>query len=132
VVLILVLTLVLPSRDQNKQAHSDDEVDPSIFIAIKEVLIYNYGKSEALANCMVDDFRRNKIVEKFYSPELLSDLPQLAREIEPFIADAEQNCKNRPSPELTGKSSKFGLFVALILVGVIILGGLIGLAFGVV
>lgn len=68
--------------------------DDRIYDAIKIVLKNQHPdvKDEKKIDCMVDYFRTNKIADKFYSIELLTNQDKLLKEIQPYTDDAELHC----------------------------------------
>lgn len=67
-------------------------VDDTIYGAIHVVLKNQYPHEPEKTDCMIADFRRNKVADKFYTPDLLVDQDKLAREIQPFIDEANLKC----------------------------------------
>lgn len=67
-------------------------VDDGIYGAISLVLKQQYPGQEEKTKCMVDDFRRNKVVDKFYTFELITNQEKLSREIQPYVDEANLKC----------------------------------------
>lgn len=69
-----------------------DEIDEVIYnmveLTIKEIFPYDEHK----IRCMVDDIKKNKIVDRFYTREILDDRDALKKEIEVYSLNAEANC----------------------------------------
>lgn len=55
--------------------------DDGIYEAIRVVLKRQYPDNEVKVSCMVDDFRRNKVADKFYTFDLLTNQDKLSREV---------------------------------------------------
>lgn len=77
----------------------DGKVDPEIFNLIKNVLIKKYSKDDDEADCIVNVFRDNRIIDRIYEPTLLMDEDRLSNELEPFLAEAEETCSRRTDPQ---------------------------------
>lgn len=75
-----------------------DEIDPEIFKRIKNLLIKKYSKEDEEAECIVNVFRDNRIIDRIYEPTLLMDEDRLCDELEPFLAEAEETCSRRTDP----------------------------------
>lgn len=94
--------------------------DDRIYDAIKLALKAKYPDDEpAVIDCMDTVFRHEKIADKFYTVELLTNQQKLQKEIEPYEVTARAGC--------TAKeffTSPLGIVV--IIVAVIILLGLCG------
>ncbi|KAL7037449.1 hypothetical protein ACKWTF_009227 [Chironomus riparius] len=67
-------------------------VDDTIYGAIHVVLKNQYPHEPEKTDCMIADFRRNKVADKFYTPDLLVDQDKLAKKIQPFIDESNYNC----------------------------------------
>lgn len=55
--------------------------DDAIYEAIRVVLKRQYPDNDSKVACMVDDFRRNKVADKFYTIELLTNQEKLSQEV---------------------------------------------------
>jgi hypothetical protein len=55
--------------------------DDAIYEAIRVVLKRQYPDNEEKTKCMVDDFRRNKVADKFYTIDLLTNQEKLSQEV---------------------------------------------------
>lgn len=66
--------------------------DDRIYDAIEVVLRNQYPDNHKKVQCMVDDFRRNKVADKFYTIELLTNQEKLNREIQPYVDEANLKC----------------------------------------
>lgn len=86
--LLLVSALTLSQGDFIKST-----IDDAIYKAIYGVLLANRPDQPALVKCMVDDFKSDKIADKFYSPDLLINSAKLEDEIRPYVYVAEAKCK---------------------------------------
>lgn len=64
-------------------------IDEGIYAVIETYLEKKYADNPNKAACMSDDFRRNKIVDKFYTSDLLTNPDKLSRELQPYIDVAE-------------------------------------------
>jgi hypothetical protein len=62
--------------------------DDRIYDAIQIVLKNQYPDNQAKVQCMVDDFRRNKVADKFYTIDLLTNNEKLSKEIQPYVDEA--------------------------------------------
>lgn len=69
-----------------------NSIDDAIYKSIHGVLIATRPEQPALVKCMVDDFRGNKIADKFYSTDLILNTSKLQEEIEPYVDVAEAKC----------------------------------------
>jgi hypothetical protein len=67
--------------------------DDSIYKSIQEVLTVKYPDEQKLVKCMVDDFRGDHIVDKFFSEDLLTDTDKLTKAIEKYENSARIKCK---------------------------------------
>lgn len=80
-------------------------VDPTIFTKIKEMLMRDYNETTDEANCMVNQITEQKVVDRFYSANLITDDNQLKVNLHPFLADLVEACKpskDEPSGEWVG------------------------------
>lgn len=77
-----------------------DSIDDHIFDLIEQIFRKKYPRDEKKVLCMTEDIRDNKIVDRFYVKKLLTDLKQLEKDIEPYIENAEANCKLAPKPSI--------------------------------
>lgn len=77
-----------------------DTIDDHIFDLIEQIFRTKYPRDEKKALCMTEDIKKNKIVDRFYVKELLTDLKQLEKDIEPYIGNAEANCKLALKPSV--------------------------------
>lgn len=66
--------------------------DDRIYDVIKIVLKNQYPDNEKKVECMVDDFHRNKVADKFYSIDLLTNHEKLSREMQPYVDEANLKC----------------------------------------
>jgi hypothetical protein len=62
--------------------------DDGIYGAIHVILNNEYPQQATKTQCMVDDFRRNKIADKFYTVDLLTNPEKLKAEIQPYVDSA--------------------------------------------
>lgn len=62
--------------------------DDRIYDAIEVVLRNQYPDNQKKVQCMVDDFRRNKVADKFYTIDLLTNQEKLSKEIQPYVDEA--------------------------------------------
>lgn len=62
--------------------------DDAVYTAIHAILKNQYPQEPEKAQCMVDDFRRNKIADKFYTPDIVFNTDKLQREIQPYADEA--------------------------------------------
>lgn len=65
-----------------------DAVDDGIYGAIHQLLKNSYPDEPEKTQCMIDNFRRNKIADRFYTPDLLFNNEKLQREIQPYVDEA--------------------------------------------
>lgn len=65
-----------------------DAIDDGVYSAIHAILRNQYPDEPEKAQCMTDDFRRNKIADKFYSADLLLNTDKLQKEIQPYVDEA--------------------------------------------
>lgn len=75
------------------KAQKDDDIDESIYDQILNIFNSKHPKDSELASCLTDYYRRNRIVDRFYTRQLLSDNAKLEEELKPYIPKAESNCK---------------------------------------
>lgn len=61
-----------------------DALDETIYAAIDVYLKEEYKDNPKKAECMSEDFRRNRIVDKFYTTELITNPDKLTRELQPY------------------------------------------------
>lgn len=67
-------------------------VDEGIYTAIHAILKNEYPGEDEKSQCMIDDFRRNHVADKFYTPDLLFNTDKLRREIQPHVDEANLKC----------------------------------------
>jgi hypothetical protein len=60
--------------------------DDAIYEAIRVVLRRQYPDNDQKVACMVDDFRRNKVADKFYTFDLLTNQDKLSQEVIKIIS----------------------------------------------
>lgn len=73
-----------------------EAIDDGVYAAIHAILKNQYPNEPEKAQCMVDDFRRNKVADKFYTPDLLFNSDKLQREIKPYTDEANLSELSRP------------------------------------
>lgn len=93
-----------------------DGIDEKIFKSIERILEDKYPDEPALIKCIIRDFKGSKLVEKFYTRELIFNTKKLAEEIEPHLNMAERKCKVGLFLQ-----SPVGLLIIIVLVLVVIL-----------
>lgn len=59
-----------------------DSIDEGIYAAIHSILKNQYPDEPEKSQCMIDDFRRNHVADKFYTPDLITNTEKLKREIQ--------------------------------------------------
>lgn len=69
------------------------DFDEKIFKSIERILDDKYPDEPALIKCIIRDFKGSKLVDKFYTPELILNTKKLTEEIEPHLKMAERKCK---------------------------------------
>jgi hypothetical protein len=102
----------------------DSVLNPAVFANIKDMLMQQFNKTKTEADCMVNDIAEKKIVERFYTSNLISDKDLLRKKLEPFLPVAEKIC------DVTGlvKQDSIGAeWIAVIIAGVVIIGVVVGL-----
>jgi cytochrome c biogenesis protein ResB len=102
----------------------DSALNPAVFANIKDMLMQQLNKTKSEADCMVNEFAEKKIVDKFYSANIINDKSFLRKSLEPFLPAADAVCK------FTGlnKESDFGAeWIAVIIGAVVIIGVVVGL-----
>lgn len=67
--------------------------DEGVYKLIQGILIVKHPEETRLVKCLMDDFRKSKLAEKFYTPELLTNTAKLEEEIQPHLKFAEVKCK---------------------------------------
>lgn len=63
-------------------------LDDGIYTAIHAILKNQYPNEPEKTQCMIDDFRRNKVADKFYTVDLVFNTEKLQREIQPYVDEA--------------------------------------------
>lgn len=66
--------------------------DDGVYTAIEAILKNQYPNEDEKTKCMVDDFRRNHVADKFYTPDILFNQDKLQREIQPYVDEANVKC----------------------------------------
>lgn len=61
-----------------------DALDEGIYSLIDVYLKDQYKDNPRKAECMSEDFRRNHIVDKFYTTDLITNPDKLSRELQPY------------------------------------------------
>lgn len=97
-----------------------DGIDEKVFDLIEQILRIKYPGNEEKVLCMTEDFKKNKIVDRFYVKDLLTDLKQLEKDIEPYIENAEANCKVQSDPNGSISLPIIGLIIGISLILVVI------------
>lgn len=85
---LVVISVLALSQENYIKSITDDAIYKSIY----GVLLATRPDQPALVKCMVDDFKGNKIADKFYSDDLLVNISKLQDEIEPYVGVAEAKC----------------------------------------
>lgn len=67
--------------------------DAGVYSLIEGILIVKHPDDTRLVECLMDNFRKSKLAEKFYTPELLTNPAKLEEEIQPHLKYAEMKCK---------------------------------------
>lgn len=80
------------------QCQYDGNVDVKIFDAIKDLLVVEHLEE---ADCMTENLRTHKIVERFYRKELLTNLTALYEEIKPYENDALYECSHEKEESIS-------------------------------
>lgn len=78
-------------------------IDVEIFEKIRLLFTKRYRYDVETISCIIADLQSNRIIDRFYKPELLSNQDALDRELKPYLDDAESNCK---SDEKSGEKPK--------------------------
>lgn len=118
---MLPLLFLTGVRCQKINDEIPDRIDNAIFDKIHQILTQNYSKDEKKVTCMVEDLKKNKIVDRFYKLQLLSDNELLMKEIQPYLTDAESNC------ETVFFTSPLGIgIIAIIAVVLLLVAGFFG------
>lgn len=71
--------------------------DDAVYTAIHAILKNQYPQEPEKVQCMLDDFRRNKIADKFYTPDIILNNEKLQREIQPYVDEANLSKKSDTS-----------------------------------
>lgn len=59
--------------------------DDTIYTVIDAVVKNKYQDNPRKAECVSEDFRRNRIADKFYTTDLLTNPDKLSRELQPYL-----------------------------------------------
>lgn len=70
-----------------------DDIDESIYGMIESILREMFPEDEDKVLCMAEDIKMNKIVDRFFTKELLDDRDALQKEVQVYSPNAEANCK---------------------------------------
>lgn len=89
-------------------------VDQEIYNKIKLILINTYPDDQEKVNCMDKYFRRNKVADDFYTPDLMNNGAALSKAIDPYVKKAEESCN---------KNSNIGVIVGGI-IAFFLIGGI--------
>lgn len=102
----------------------NDFVDSEIYNVVDKVIDKNYPeKTDELRDCYAANIRKNKIVEKFYTADLLYKPNDLWKNLKPYMKTVEDDCED----SLTNKFIKISgiiLLCILILLGILVLLGI--------
>lgn len=66
--------------------------DDRIYDAIDIVLKNQYLDNQKMVQCIVDNFRRNNVAEKFYTIDILTGQDTLSKGIQPYVDEANLKC----------------------------------------
>lgn len=64
-------------------------IDDGIYAVIDTSMKDRYGDNQKKAECMSDDFRRNRIADKFYTTDVITNPEKLSKELQPYIDEAD-------------------------------------------
>lgn len=60
-------------------------IDDGIYALIDTYVKDEYKDNPKKAECMIDDFRKNRIADKFYTTDLITNPDKLSKELQPYI-----------------------------------------------
>lgn len=66
--------------------------DDAVYGDIQTILNKKYPGKERRTRCVVNDLRHNKVVDEFYTPDLLVSMEKLEREIQPYVDKVKEKC----------------------------------------
>lgn len=87
-VIFVVSTLTFLRGDDFLKYFADER----IYNSIEKVLKNRYPDEEIKTKCMVGEFRRREVADKFISLELLNDQEVLSKDVETYISEANTKC----------------------------------------
>ncbi|KAJ6641035.1 hypothetical protein Bhyg_05968 [Pseudolycoriella hygida] len=67
-------------------------IDDGIYSLIDTYVKDQYKDNPRKAECMSEDFRRNRIADKFYTADIITNPDKLSRELQPYIDAADLKC----------------------------------------
>lgn len=62
-----------------------DAIDDGIYTLIDSYIKDQYKDNPRKAECMSEDFRRNRVADKFYTTDIITNPEKLSRELQPYI-----------------------------------------------
>jgi hypothetical protein len=71
-----------------------EDFNTDIYAKAKTALEEICSVDNSTLNCMVDDLMLRRIIDRFYTPELLNDLEKLKSELGPYVEDVKSNCQH--------------------------------------
>lgn len=83
----VVCTIALVQSNVLKNA-----IDEGVYSAIHAVLKNQYPDEPEKVQCMIDDFRRNHIADKFYTADIIANPEKLKSEIQPYVDASNAFC----------------------------------------
>lgn len=110
--LLAVLGFLREESCQNLQVGIND----TVFDIISEILS---GRFDSITkSCIIEELKSNRIIDRFYKPELLTDQKTLEKELEPYLPDAESSCSSSEGLKkefFIGTPLGIGILVTIIL-----------------
>lgn len=85
--------LILLTLASLRAQYENTEIDARIEESLKDV-ISRMNQYSDVAGCMAKKLMDQRIVDRFYTADLLTDPEKLKQEVEPYLADAKSFCPN--------------------------------------
>lgn len=98
--------LVLLALASLRAQYENTEIDARIEESLKDV-ISGMNQYSDVAGCMAKKLMEQRIVDRFYTTDLLTDPVKLGREVEPYLADAKSFCPNGVGTKIKNFFRKF-------------------------
>ncbi|KAG5681726.1 hypothetical protein PVAND_011136 [Polypedilum vanderplanki] len=89
---IFIIAFITTSLIASSNCGIKDFVDDGIYTTIHAILKNQHPTEPEKTDCIIADFRRNKVADQFYTTDLILDHGKLIRKVQPYLDEANFKC----------------------------------------